>query len=238
MEAFHDIAENNSLLHSPVYHSIIRLSVGTASCLSILGASLIIVTYVAFPELRTTLRQILVNLSIADMICATGFLVGIAINFYRYLDPRQIPYQNQSEAFQYVCMIQGGFAVLGSDASILWTISMAVYMFVVMVLRMPENARKLLPLNYLICWGVPTVITVVFGAVGWIGFEPQTTAGWCDITTHPNPSGNNSSAEYTVVPVVIRYTVFLYTSFLLLPPLFLAIRCSLSNMVSTESCLF
>lgn len=231
MEPLGVVYNDSSILGSPVFHYIFKVSVGTASCLSILGASLIITTYVVFPELRTTLRQILVNLSIADLICATAFLVGIGTNFYHRLDPDRIPYKNQSEGFYYICVIQGGFAVLGTDASILWTMSMAVYMFVVVVLRRPEGAGKLLVLHYLICWGVPTVITVVFGAIGWLGFDPGTTPGYCDITTHPDRSGNSSGGYTTVLPVVIRYTLFLYTSFLLLPPLFLAIRCSLLNLV-------
>lgn len=233
--------ESTNIYASSTYHYVIKVCVGTASCLSIIGASLIIVTHLAYPELRTKLRQILVNLSIADLISATANLVGISINFYKYLDPRHVPSQNpQSDAYHCVCIVQGAFGVFGTNSSILWTMSMAVFMFVVVVMKQPRLAEKQLPVHYILCWGLPAVITSVFGAVGWLGFEPKTTAGWCDIqATHYINS--SSTYYYTVAPVVIRNTLFLYTSFILLPPMFIAIRWSLSRMVNVatlSSCIF
>ena len=236
MELIHSDPDNGTIFRLLAYRYSSKILVGTASCLSILGASLIIFTYLAYPELRTTLRQILLNLSIADFISATANLVGMSINFYHYLDPRKTPYQNQSEVWQKLCLVQGGFAVFGTDSSILWTMSMALYMFVVVVLKRPEFGERLYLIgHYVFCWGLPAIITVVFGSVGWLGFEPYTTPGWCDIRTTQRPSTPTSNETYTVAPVAIRYSLFLYTSFILLPPMFVAIRCSLSRMVKTHN---
>ena len=218
---------NSSIFQSSAYYNSVKVLVGTASCLSILGASLIIFTYFAYPELRTTLRQILLNLSIADFISATANLVGMSINFYHHLDDSKPYYKpNQTGVYESICIVQGGFAVFGTDSSILWTMSMALYMFVVVVLKKPEFGERLyLVGHYIFCWGLPAIITIVFGSVGWLGFEPNTTLGWCDIkTTHDNNT-------YTVAPAAIRYSLFLYTSFILLPPMFVAIRFSLFRMV-------
>lgn len=58
----------------------IRVGVGTVSFLSLLGASLIIFTFVAYRDLRTLARQLLVNLSIADLIVAVSHLMGLLEN--------------------------------------------------------------------------------------------------------------------------------------------------------------
>ncbi len=58
----------------------IRVGVGTSSCLSLLGSMLIIYTFVAYRDLRTLARQLLVNLSIADLTVAVSHLVGLFEN--------------------------------------------------------------------------------------------------------------------------------------------------------------
>ena len=155
--------------------------VGAACCLSILGASLIIFTYLAFPELRTTLRQILVNLSLADFLAAAANLVGLCINFYKYLDKKTLQLEDQYTVLQYVCKIQAGVSVIGTLAALTWTLSIAVYMFMFIVLKRPELANKLLPLHYVLSWGGPILLTIIFGSLDWLGFDPYTTPGYCDI---------------------------------------------------------
>ena len=62
----------------------IRVGVGTASSLSLIGSALIIFTFVAYRDLRTTARQLLVNLSIADFLVASSHLVGLLENSSKY----------------------------------------------------------------------------------------------------------------------------------------------------------
>ena len=204
--------------------------VGAACCLSILGASLIVFTYLAFPELRTTLRQILVNLSIADFLAASANLVGLCINFYNYLDKSTLQLDDRYNVLQYVCKVQAGVSVIGTLAALTWTLSIAVYMFMFIVLKRPELANKLLPLHYVLSWGCPILLTVIFGSLDWLGFEPHTTPGYCDISaTH------NKTVNYA--PVILRYTIPVDLSVIILPPIFIVIRCYLQKMV-THSCSF
>ncbi len=58
----------------------VRIGVGLCSGLSILGACAIILSYAAFPELRTVTRQMLLNLSIADIVLSLAFLLGLIQN--------------------------------------------------------------------------------------------------------------------------------------------------------------
>ena len=61
----------------------IRVGVGTSSFLSVLGAGLVIASYAAFRDLRTTSRLLLVNLSVADLIVSMSHLVGLIENIGR-----------------------------------------------------------------------------------------------------------------------------------------------------------
>ena len=203
--------------------------VGAACCLSILGASLIVFTYLAFPELRTTLRQILVNLSIADFLAASANLVGLCINFYKYLDKSTLQLDDRYNVLQYVCKVQAGVSVIGTLAALTWTLSIAVYMFMFIVLKRPELANKLLPLHYVLSWGCPILLTVIFGSLDWLGFEPYTTPGYCDIRAVYNKTHVNYA------PVILRYTIPVDLSVIILPPIFIVIRCYLQKMV-THSC--
>jgi len=58
----------------------LRGAVGVCSSLSILGSCAIILSYAAFEELRTTARQLLLNLSIADIINSLFLLFGLFLN--------------------------------------------------------------------------------------------------------------------------------------------------------------
>lgn len=58
----------------------LRGAVGLSSSLSILGSCAIILSYAAFEELRTTARQLLLNLSVADIILSLSFLLGLLQN--------------------------------------------------------------------------------------------------------------------------------------------------------------
>ena len=58
----------------------VRVCVGVCSCLSIVGAFAIIISYAAFPELRTTARQLLLNVSITDVLISLALLLGLIQN--------------------------------------------------------------------------------------------------------------------------------------------------------------
>lgn len=206
--------------------------VGVACCVSIIGSILIIFTYFAFPELRNTLRQLLVNLSIADLLSAGANLLGLIIDFYHYLDPDIVPLSDQSNVIKRVCEVQGGVTVIGTLAAITWTLSIAVYMFMFIVLKKISLANKLLPVYYIISWGYPIALSIGFGAVGWLGFQAYTTPGYCDIRTTIYNGNNSYDNTTTLVPVIIRYFVTVDLSLILLPPIFIIIRCYIRSMVS------
>ena len=128
--------------------------------LSILGASLIIFTYVAFKDLRTTARQLLVSLSVADIIVEDGVKVP----------------SNTSNG-DALCIIQGATAMFGTVASLLLSMMIAFYLLVLTQSRTLKPARRLVPLIYLVSWGVPFIVVAVVGAVRSFGYEPISNPG-------------------------------------------------------------
>ncbi len=151
----------------------LMITVGTTCVLSILGASLIILTYAAYKDLRTIARQLLVNLSVADILVAATHFVGIFI-FKKFFHPDDPDYQNNTDT---LCSIQGALLMIGTIASFLWTISLAVYMFSIIILRRPLLARKMVVLFYVICWGIPLILTIWFGIKKFYGFEESVDVG-------------------------------------------------------------
>ena len=160
----------------------VRVLAGTTCVLSILGACLIIFTYAAFKDLRTLARQQLVNLSVADTIVAASHFVGVAaLN----IDDYQASYDDNPDynssnstltetltAQDALCRVQGGFTMLGTLASFLWTLALGFYMLMVIVLKRPDYARYLLFVYYPACWGIPLALTLWFALVKpiYLGF--------------------------------------------------------------------
>ena len=146
------------------FTTAVKACVGITCLLSFLGASLIIFTYVAFKDLRTTARQILVNLSVADILVVTSHFLGLFTNYDRFL------YVDPEVATQDVwCSIQAAVDLFGSISVCLWTTALAAHLVSVVVFERLVG-RKVLAVIYLVCWGVPAAFTIVFGAAHLYGF--------------------------------------------------------------------
>ena len=160
------------LAMQPQYIVALKVIVGVTCVLSVFGASLIILTYVLFKDLRTTARQLLVNLSVADIFVAGSHFVGLFTNFDRFV-------HQVNPAFDTLCTVQAAVTMCGTLASFLWTVAIGLYMFMVIVRRQPHLAKKLVYAFYPFCWGVPMVVTIIFGANKLLGFEQAADIGRC-----------------------------------------------------------
>ncbi len=168
---------SNASVGDEEYYPAIDLSVITAvkvlvslsSALSVAGASCIIITYLAFKDLRTTARGLLVNLSVADILIAVSHFVGIVANYERFM-----PYYNGTSKEESVedplCISQAAVTMFGNIAMFLWTMSVAVY---ILTLTVMGGKRRLLRVMvvamYVICWGVPTLTVVISAAKHVLG---------------------------------------------------------------------
>jgi len=110
----------------------------------------------------------LVYLSICDLVTATGNIFG------RFLPP------NVST----LCTIQSSFTTFSSMASFMWTISIAVYLYLTIKLKeikTPQKTFWIFTLFHAICWGVPLL------SISWallnnaLGYDDSLkgNVGWC-----------------------------------------------------------
>lgn len=155
----------------------LRVVVGITCLLSIFGASLIIFTYAVFKDLRTFARQMLVNLSVADIMVAASHFVGLVAKVERF-----IPYYSnstQNNTTDRLCSTQAAFTMYGSISSFLWTMALGIYMLMVIVLRRPDFAKYFVSVCYMVCWGMPLALVLWFALVHptYLGFAEGADVG-------------------------------------------------------------
>ena len=156
----------------------VKIVTGITCTFSIVGACLVIFTYVAFKDLRTTARQLLVNLCVADILVASSHFVGIIINYERFIPYYNGGYSNLS-SHDPLCITQASVTMFGSIASFLWTMSIAVYFLLIITSRNKKIIKWIVVLLYLISWGLPIPFIIASGAKRFLGFELTGGLGKC-----------------------------------------------------------
>ncbi|XP_064393993.1 cyclic AMP receptor-like protein A isoform X3 [Halichondria panicea] len=226
-----DLEEDDSPILQPGYILAIQVTAGITSILSTLGASLIIFTYIAFRNLRTTARQLLVSISIADIIVAISHFVGLFANFKRFI------YQYNNETWNTsttdpLCITQAAFSMFGTLASFLLSLAIGVYLVGILVWKKPRIWKRLVPIFYYICWGIPAIMVLPNVIGHYYGFAD---IGWCYIAKNSLPSSKYESyllAEY------LSYDIWVYLVFIALPVLYITafvyIRCKKKKNSSYE----
>ena len=160
-----------------------------SSSASIIGCFLIIITYVCWKDFRTTARSILMFISIADLLTATGYVVGSAIYLHfeiyktRKLNKNTCDLtSNQSASYTQACEWQSFVTTTSSIASFFWTTILAFYLYMTIVYKMYRCVRRLMPLIHLVSWGVPLVLCIVAmtRSTKWLGPSlDDTSVSWC-----------------------------------------------------------
>ncbi len=163
-----------------------QVTVSVTCLLSLMGSMLIILVHVAFKDLRTGARQVLVQLSIADIIIAASHMFGVLYNLPKYV-PGCGPVENEGQS-DLSCEIQAGFSIFGVLAAYFWTLALAIYLLVIIVFERKVIGKILRIFFYPVCWGIPLIIAVVFGAKKWLGFDESLDIGkFVEFTIFENP---------------------------------------------------
>lgn len=152
-----------------------RIAGGTTAILSILGATLIIFTYAAFKNLRTTARQLLVNLSVADIVVSGSHFTGILAKYENYYSVNGDKFN--STIISTFCSTQGAFTAFGTVASFFWSMFVAVYMLVLTQSRTAKPRKILVPIIYVLSWGMPILVVIVIAWMGYLGYNPEDSPG-------------------------------------------------------------
>ena len=217
-----DVCVNGRLNVTP---DSIRVVVGVTCILSMIGALLIIFSYILIRDIRTKAREILVNLSLMDFMAAAANFFGVVTNFSKY--------NNGTDSVEgYVCLIQASFAMYGTLSSVLWTICVAVYVFFRIMLENSKVAQRSVYGFYVICYGLPLIMTLWFSLTGKLGLDTYGGSGWCSLKTydkHGVPKPFN---------VVIGNDIWIYLTIILVPLIFISLHFYLRYQVCTYGGLF
>ena len=138
-------------------HTPIRVVVGLVSSLSMIGALLIILSYLCIPSIRTKAREILVHLSIADFGVACANFIGVVKHFGQSLDDCTTASCHHN---QHLCIAQAFFAGFSTIASILWTLSLSVYIYFLVVQGHSKIHAKVVYFCYVFCWGMALLVSL------------------------------------------------------------------------------
>lgn len=217
----------------------VRAVVGVTCSLSIIGSLLIILSYVCFKDLRTRARYILVHLSLTDLILAVSNLVGIIGNFDQHsIDSNN----NASRPTEYhdtlYCRIQGLFTLYSTLSSILWTILLALFVFILVTAGNPKRITKFLMLFcYLLCYGLPLLPSLWAFFREKVGYAPLQSSGWCALKSlrifHLSA---DASICYSVLDDVyanfFAYNLWILMAFCVIVLAYLSVHCHITNKVS------
>ncbi|XP_071431691.1 G-protein coupled receptor 157 [Pithys albifrons albifrons] len=171
------------------------------SCvLSCVGSALLLCSHALWPELRTRPRQLLLYLSLADLLSALSYFYGVLRDF---------------GGPSWDCELQGALSTFANTSSFFWTMAIALYLYLSIVRGSPTGAG-LLCCFHAVSWGVPLGITVAAVALKKIGYDASNVSvGWCWV---------NLDAEDRVLWMLLTGKVWEILAYVTLPVLYILIK--------------
>ncbi|XP_045189506.2 G-protein coupled receptor 157-like [Mercenaria mercenaria] len=200
-----------------MYHAIIS---GTSSGLSILGAIIIFVTYFTIKEIQNFTRQLLLYLTMADILTAVGHLIAVgryvSENFCENSTSKAV-YCGVNDNATYdilsVCVIQSFLTTYSNLVSFFWIAMIAVHLWSSVVLKTWRTEMLQTQVVYhVICWIVPFSIVYALLIESKLGEDYCYGTGiWCGIRAVSQ--GEKQWLQY-VTDVAWQITCYLIVSVL------------------------
>ena len=217
----------------------LRAVVGLTSALSIVGSLLIVLSYICFRDLRTKAREILTHISLMDLGVAVSNLVGIGVNFSHYYDDAcHHKYNsahhecNVSSLIDTLCVVQGAFATGFTIGSVLWTVCLAMYMYLLISLKGTREAKLFVKAAYVFCYLMPVGITVWLALTKRIGFSPYESSAWCGaLFVLPHKKSDILAATF-------GYNLWIFLTFVLIPVLYISSHMYIRDEVNKTDAIY
>ena len=189
----------------------VQVVVGITCVLSMFGAVLIALSYLLIKEIRTKAREILVHLSFMDFMVAAANFVGVVVNFDQYASD-----MNHNNIAYILCVTQASFAMYGTLASILWTNAIAAYIYLRVMFDKQPVARRAVYAFYIICYGLPLIMTLWYALKKKLGFSRFGGSGWCSLVlTH--------SQHVFPMDALLGNDMWLYLTIILVPVIYVSL---------------
>ena len=145
-----------------------------SAILSVFGSLLIVITYNSYKDIQSPTRHIIACLSLADLFTVLANFYGIFTQPGGYREK--------------TCILQSFIGGGAAMSSYLWTMALAIYLYVSLVKDNSEILEKLLhPWFHLICWLLPLGINIVALFLNKLGNgSDRISSGWCWIKISPS----------------------------------------------------
>ena len=209
-----------------VKDSTLRAIVGVSCSVSILGSLLIILSYVLFKKRRTRAREILLHISFMDLGVALSNLIGLSVYFDRFY------YHHHEDVASYIdglCRTQAFFAAFCTLGSILWTIALAGFLYFVILHHQAKRATYFVWSAYIVCYGLPSLLSLWLVLTGKLGHSPVDSSGWCTLITNDLQTG-----KIDMFVAIFGNDLWVCLAIVTIPIFYLAIKCHLASQVSGE----
>ena len=201
---------NDTLGEAPSYG--LRAAVSIVCVLSMVGATLIVLSYALLPVVRTKPGSILLHISLMDLLTAGANLVGVVL----------ISTRSDHGA---VCVVQASLSMYGTLGSVLWTSALAVYVYAAVLYSERRVGRHTLRGFSLLCYGLPLAMTLWFALTRKLGPDPLGGASWCSLVLHAD---DGRSLPFNVV---FGNDIWMYVTVILVLVLFVPMHCYLKYQV-------
>ncbi|XP_068698552.1 G-protein coupled receptor 157-like isoform X1 [Montipora foliosa] len=146
----------------------LKILVTLSSAFSLFGTSLIVGTFIAWKDFRSTSRKILVYVSIADFLIAGGNIFGTWIP-----DPEE-------DGSVVLCKAQSFITTTATLWSFFWTAFLAVFLYMAVAKKRRSTAEKILRFYHLFAWGTPLILVGTAFGLKILGTPIYLfTSSWC-----------------------------------------------------------
>ena len=132
-------------------------------CLSIIGAVVIFATYCLVAVAKNQTRQLLVYLTIADLMTAVGNLIGVV----RYALRQETEYIVELEEMKFnctvtnsVCFVQSAVTTFSTLASFFWTSIIMIHILMTLITQQEWSKLANRVIYHIVSWGVPCKLTI------------------------------------------------------------------------------
>ena len=243
--------EDSSVDHHTAFDhksQYLRAVVGLTSALSIVGSLLIILSYIGFRDLRTKAREILMHISFMDFGVGASNLLGVGVNFSQYYEGScnmaNVVHHNHHNRSNHtvgdlcnvhtliggLCKVQGGLAHGFTLGSVLWTICLSMYLYLLVSRKGTREAKVFVRFAYFFCYLMPVGLTLWMAFTGRIGYTPFESTGWCGNVFVFMTSSHHKHRD--IYAATIGYNLWILLTFFLVPVLSISAHMYIRDEVS------
>ena len=216
-----DNLKENPTMADSIYlnkHAAVRVVVGVVCLFSMLGSVLIVISYCFFKQLRSEARTILLNLSLMDFGVGLANFVGVVVYFDKYYKKSTATagtaelLPNVSSVVDDMCKAQAFLAMYCTYASVLWTITLALYMHMLVFANWEKTRCYIYCIVYPFNYVLSALLCVWFILTKRLGHSPYNSSGWCSI---------NVNSDY--IGIIIGYDLWIYLGMVMCTSVYVSI---------------